>query len=384
MKLTHEHEQLRTTIKRWIAEQVNPYVDEWEEAEIFPAHQVFRQMGELGLLGLTKPVEDGGVGLDYSYGAVLAETLAEINCGGVPMAIGVQTDMATPALAHRGSAELRAEFLAPAIAGEYVACLGVSEVGSGSDVASIKTTARKDGGDYVINGGKMWTTNGTQADFCCVLANTSDGPVHKNKSLIVVPMKTRGIEVAKKIRKMGMHASDTAQLYFDDVRVPQRYCIGEEGMGFIYQMEQFQIERLWGALNNCGVAQRAIDMTIEYARDRKAFGRSILDNQWVNYKLAEYQTEVECLRSLCWRAAEAIVAGGDATQLATMAKLKAGRVIRTVADGCLQFWGGMGFVHESLIARIYRDGRLTSIGGGADEVMLQILSKYMGIMPKTA
>jgi len=384
MRLTHEHEQLRATIKRWITEQVNPHVDEWEDAEIFPAHQVFRQMGELGLLGLNKPVEDGGLGLDYSYAAVMAETLAEMNCAGIPMAIGVQTDMATPALAHRGSAELCAEFLAPAITGEYVACLGVSEVGSGSDVASIKTSARKEGGDYVINGGKMWTTNGTQADFCCVLANTSDGAVHKNKSLIVVPMKTRGVEVAKKIRKIGMHASDTAQLYFDDVRVPQRYRIGEEGMGFIYQMEQFQIERLWGALNNCGFAQRAIDMTIEYTRERKAFGRSILDNQWVHYKLAEYQTEVECLRALCWRAVEAIVHGEDATRLATMAKLKAGRVIRTVADGCLQFWGGMGFVHESPISRIYRDGRLTSIGGGADEVMLQILSKYMGILPKTA
>ena len=384
MQLTHEHEQLRTTIKRWIANEVNPHVDEWEDAGIFPAHQVFRQMGELGLLGLNKPVEDGGLGLDYSYAAVLAETLADMNCGGIPMAIGVQTDMATPALAQRGSAELRAEFLAPAITGEYVACLGVSEAGSGSDVASIKTTARKDGGDYVINGGKMWTTSGTQADFCCVLANTSDGAVHKNKSLIIVPMKTQGVEVAKKIRKLGMHASDTAQLYFDDVRVPQRFRIGEEGLGFTYQMEQFQIERLWGALNSGSFAQRAIDMTIEYTRERKAFGRSILDNQWVHYTLAEYQIEVECVRALCWHAVEAIVRGEDATRLATMAKLKAGRVMRSVADGCLQFWGGMGYAHESPISRIFRDGRLTSIGGGADEVMLQILSKYMGTFPKTA
>jgi citronellyl-CoA dehydrogenase len=383
MQLTPEHEQLRETIKRWIAEEVNPHVQEWEDAEIFPAHRLFRQMGALGLLGITKPVADGGLGLDYSYGAVLAETLADIDCGGIPMAIGVQTDMATPALAHHGSAELRAEFLSPAIAGEYVACLGVSEVGSGSDVASIKTTARIDGDDYVINGGKMWTTNGAQADFCCVLANTSDGAVHRNKSLIIVPMKTKGVQIAKKIRKLGMHASDTAQLFFDDVRVPCRYRIGEEGMGFIYQMEQFQIERLWGSLNNCGFAQRAIDITIEYTRDRKAFGRSILDNQWVHFKLAEYQTEVEALRSLCWRAVEMVVRGEDATRLATMAKLKAGRVIRTVADGCLQFWGGMGFVHESRIARLYRDGRLTSIGGGADEVMLLILSKYMGILPGT-
>ena len=384
MQLTAEHEALRATISRFIREQVNPFVDQWEADEIFPAHQVFKQMGDLGLLGLNKPEADGGAGLDYSYAAVLAETLAEINCGGVPMAIGVQTDMATPALAEHGSAELRAEFLAPAISGDYVACLGVSEVGSGSDVASIKTKARKDGGDYIINGGKMWTTNGTQADFCCVLANTSDGSAHKNKSLIVVPMNTPGVSVARKLKKVGMDSSDTAQLHFDDVRVPQRYRIGEEGMGFIYQMEQFQLERLWGALNCAGGAQRAIDNTIAYTRERQAFGRSILDNQWVHFKLAELQTEVECLRSICWRGVEMVVRGEDATKLATMAKLKAGRVVREVADGCLQFWGGMGYVMDSPISRFWRDTRLTSIGGGADEVMLQILCKFMGTFPMRA
>ncbi|MFV0680181.1 acyl-CoA dehydrogenase family protein [Ottowia sp.] len=384
MQFTHEHEQVRATIRRWIAEKVNPHVDEWEAAEIFPAHELFRQMGALGLLGLNKPVEDGGMGLDYSYGALLAEELAQINCGGIPMAIGVQTDMCTPALAERGSAELRAEFLAPAIAGEYVGCLGVSEVGSGSDVASIKTTARKDGGDYIINGGKMWTTNGTQADFCCVLANTSDGSTHKNKSLIVVPMKTKGVEVAKKLRKIGMDSSDTAQLFFDQVRVPQRYRIGEEGMGFIYQMEQFQIERLWGALNSTAFAQRAIDITIDYTRDRQVFGRPLLDNQLVHFKLAEFQADVEAVRTLAWRGVQMVVAKQDATHIATMAKLKAGRLVRQVTDGCLQYWGGMGFVKESLISRLYRDMRLPSIGGGADEVMLQILCKNMGIFPKTA
>ncbi len=380
-QLTPEHEALRATVKRFIAEKVNPYVDQWEADEIFPAHQVFKGMGDLGLLGLDKPVEDGGSGLDYSYAAVFAEALADINCGGIPMATGVQTDMATPALARRGSAELRAEFLAPAIAGDMVACLGVSEVGSGSDVASIKTKARKDGDDYIINGGKMWTTNGTQADFCCVLANTSDGASHKNKSLIIVPMKTPGVSVARKLKKVGMDASDTAQLHFDDVRVPQRYRIGEEGMGFMYQMEQFQIERLWGALNCGAMAQRAIDHTITYTRERQAFGRSILDNQWVHYKLAELQTEVEALRSLAWRGVEMVVKGEDATKLATMAKLKAGRTIREVSDGCLQFWGGMGYMMDSPVSRIWRDGRLTSIGGGADEVMLQILCKFMGTFP---
>jgi len=383
-QLTLEHEALRATTKRFIAEQVNPHVDQWEADEIFPAHQVFKGMGQLGLLGLDKPVEDGGAGLDYSYAAVFAEALADINCGGIPMATGVQTDMATPALAKHGSAALRAEFLAPAIAGDYVACLGVSEVGSGSDVASIKTKARKvdgDGGDYIINGGKMWTTNGTQADFCCVLANTSEGSGHKNKTLIIVPMKTPGVSVARKLKKVGMDSSDTAQLHFDDVRVPQRYRIGAEGMGFRYQMEQFQIERLWGALNCGAMAQRAIDHTITYTRERQAFGRSILDNQWVHYKLAELQTEVEALRSLAWRGVELVVKGEDATKLATMAKLKAGRTIREVTDGCLQFWGGMGYVMDSPISRMWRDGRLTSIGGGADEVMLQILCKFMGTYP---
>ena len=382
MKLSHEHHELKRSVHRWIDEQINPHVDDWEAAGRFPAHQVFKQMGAMGWLGLCKPEENGGLGLDYSYGAVLSEALGHMNCGGVPMAIGVQTDMATPALAEHGSAELRAEFLAPAIQGEMVACLGVSEVGSGSDVASIKTTAKKDGADYVINGGKMWTTNGTQADFCCLLANTSEGAPHRNKSLIIVPMNTPGVSASKPLKKMGMHASDTAQLHFDHVRVPQRYRIGEEGMGFIYQMEQFQIERLWGAMNNLGMAQRAIDTTIAYTRERQAFGRAILDNQSVHYKLAEYQAELECLRAVCWQAIEQVVDGQDATYLATVAKLKAGRLMRVIADGCLQFWGGMGFVDESPISRIYRDGRLTSIGGGADEVMLQILSKSMGILPR--
>ena len=382
MKLSHEHHELQRSVKRWIDEQINPHVDAWEAAGVFPAHQVFKQMGDMGWLGLCKPIDNGGLGLDYSYGAVLAEALGHMHCGGVPMAIGVQTDMATPALAAHGSAELRAEFLTPAIRGELVACLGVSEVGGGSDVASIKTTAKKDGDDYVVNGGKMWTTNGTQADFCCLLANTSEGAPHRNKSLIIVPMNTPGVSASKPLKKMGMHSSDTAQLYFDHVRVPRRYLIGEEGMGFIYQMEQFQIERLWGAMNNVGMAQRAIDTTIAYTRERQVFGRAVLDNQSVHFKLAEYQAELECLRAVCWQAVELIVDGGDATYLATVAKLKAGRLMRTIADGCLQYWGGMGYVDESPISRIYRDGRLTSIGGGADEVMLQILCKSMGILPR--
>lgn len=379
MNLTQEHEALRNTIRKWIETEVNPNVDEWEAAGIFPARELFKSAAALGLLGIDKPEEFGGLGLDYSFAAVFAEELGNIRCGGVPMAFGVQTDMATPALTRHGSDELRAEYLSGAISGELVACLGVSEVGSGSDVASIRTTAQVDGDDYVINGGKMWTTNGTQADFCCLLANTSEGAVHRNKSLIIVPMDSKGIEVARKIEKVGMRSSDTAQLFFDNVRVPRRNLIGQEGMGFIYQMEQFQIERLWGAFSTIKSLQRAIDGTIEYTRDRKAFGKSLLDNQYIQFKLAEYQSELDLLQAACWQAAEVVCNGGDATRLATVCKLKAGRLAREIADGCLQFWGGMGFTEEVEISRIWRDGRLTSIGGGADEVMLQILSKMMGI-----
>lgn len=377
---TQEHQQLQTTLKRFIDQEINPHVDEWEEAEIFPAHQVFKKMGELGLLGLCRPVEYGGLGLDYSFSMAMAETLGHIHCGGIPMAIGVQTDMCTPALARFGSDELKRSFLAPAIAGEMVGCIGVSEAGAGSDVAGIKTSARKDGGDYIINGSKMWITNSLQADWMCLLTNTSDGPAHKNKTLIMVPMKTPGISVAKKIRKIGMHASDTGMIYFDEVRVPQHYAVGQEGMGFSYQMMQFQEERLWAAANSLQSLQNCMEWTIEWARDRKMFGGHLLDNQYVQFKLAELQTELESLRALTYRAGQLYISGQDVTELASMAKLKAGRLMRTIPDACLQFWGGMGYTHENLVARLFRDGRLASIGAGADEVMLGIIAKKMGLV----
>ena len=382
MQLTHEHEELQRNLKRFIDDEINPHVDEWEAAEQFPAHEVFRKLGQLGFLGLTKPEVYGGSGLDYSYAVVMAETLGHINCGGIPMAIGVQTDMATPALARFGSEALCKEFLVPAIAGEMVGCIGVSEPGAGSDVASIKTTARKDGDDYIINGGKMWITNSLQADWMCLLANTSDGPAHKNKSLIMVPMNTPGITVAKKIRKIGMMASDTGVIHFDEVRVPQRFRIGEEGMGFTYQMQQFQEERLWCAANAIQALINCIEQTVAYTGERMAFGKAVLDNQSVHFKLAELKTEVESLRALTYMATEHYLAGQDVTEWASMAKLKAGRLMRTVPDACLQYWGGMGFTWDNLVSRLYRDGRLASIGGGADEVMLGIICKHMHTLPK--
>ena len=386
MQFTHEHLEIQKTLKRFIDAEINPHVDEWEAAEIFPAHEVFKKLGNLGLLGLTKPEAFGGAGLDYSYAMAMAEALGHIECGGVPMAIGVQTDMCTPALARFGSDELKREFLAPAIAGDMVGCIGVSEPGAGSDVAGIKSHARKDGDDYVISGQKMWITNSLQADWMCMLVNTSDGPQHKNKSLVMVPMRdgpngklTKGIEVARKIRKIGMHSSDTGLIYFDEVRVPQRNLIGVEGQGFIYQMQQFQEERLWAGANALLALDGCIRETIDYARQRQMFGATLLDQQWVQFKLVELQTEVEALRALTWAAGERYIAGDDVLQWASMAKLKAGRLTREVADTCLQFWGGMGFTLDNRISRLYRDGRLASIGGGADEVMMGIIAKTMGM-----
>jgi citronellyl-CoA dehydrogenase len=381
MIYSEQHRELMRSVTKFCETEINPHVDAWEAAGIFPAHEIFKKMGDQGFLGIHKPEQFGGLGLDYSYEVAFCEALGACKSGSVTMAVGVHTDMATPALTRYGSDELREEFLRPSITGDFVSCLGVSEVGAGSDVASIKTRARKDGGDYVIDGGKMWTTNGTQADWMCLLANTGDGPVHRNKSLICVPMMTKGVQVARKLDKLGMRASDTAQIFFDGVRVPQRYRIGEEGMGFIYQMQQFQEERLWAAAGGLVKMERVIEDTIEYTRGRIAFGQSILDNQVVHYKLAELQTKVELLRSLVYRAVEEHLAGADITKLASMAKLTVGRLQREVADACLQYWGGMGYMSETEISRFYRDGRLTSIGGGADEVMLAIICKSMGILP---
>lgn len=383
MKFTEEHALLRKTVNQIIDKHINPYVEEWERAGAFPAHQVFKHFGEAGLLGLKYPEEHGGSGLDYSYTVAMAEELANIDCGGVPLAIGVQTDMCTPALARFGSKELRKEWLEPSIAGDLVGCIGVSEVGAGSDVANIKTYAKKDGGDFVINGGKMWITNGYQADWMCCLVNTVDGaPAHKNKSLIVVPLDAQGIDRSTKLDKLGMRSSDTAQIFFEDVRVPQRNLIGQEGYGFIYQMLQFQEERLWGAANSIRALERMLDWTTEYTRQRSVFGQSLLDNQYVHFRLAELATEVEALKALVYRATELYVSGKDVTKLASMAKLKSGRLCREVGDWCIQFHGGMGYMNESKIVRAYRDSRLVSIGGGADEVMLGIICKLSGTLPK--
>jgi len=379
-----EQVSMQKTARNIIDNDINPYVDQWEAEGQYPAHQVFKKLGDAGLLGVNKPVEYGGMGLNFKYNVALNEELGYIRCGGVPMSIAVQTDMATPALARFGSEELKRDFLLPSVQGDYVACLGVSEPGGGSDVAACQTKATRVGDDLVINGQKMWITNAFQADWMCLLANTSDGPPHLNKSLICLPMDTPGIHLNKRIDKMGMRCSDTAEIFLDDVRVPAKNIIGEAGMGFTYQMLQFQEERLACVALGMTPLDQCISQTIDYLRERKAFGGPLLNNQYVHFRLAELQTDVELLRAGLYSATDSHINGEDVTKLASMCKLKVGRLVREVTDSCLQFWGGMGFTNDVLISRLYRDLRLTSIGGGADEVMLGIICKTMGILPKPA
>jgi citronellyl-CoA dehydrogenase len=381
MRFTEEHLQLRRTVRDFVEKEINPHVDGWEKAEAFPAKELFKKAGKLGLLGINKPEQYGGQGLDYSYQAVATEELGTCAAGSIPMAIGVQTDMATPALARWGTHELKQEFLTPAISGDAVASIAVSEASGGSDVAAIKTIAKQDGSDYLINGSKMWITNAAQADWLCVLVNTGEGPAHLNKTLVVVPTNLAGVTIGTKIDKLGMRASDTCPVFFEDVRVPQRHRIGEEGMGFMMQMVQFQEERLCGALSALRGMEGVIDATIAYTKERTTFGQPLIANQVVHFRFAELKTEVECLRSLVYRAVEEYQGGTDVTMLASMAKLKAGRLAREVTDACLQYWGGMGFTWDNVAARAFRDTRLLSIGGGADEIMLGIICKLMGILP---
>ena len=378
-----EHDDLRQMIRRFVDNEINPHVDAWEEARIFPAHDLYGKMGELGLLGLNYEEAYGGGGMDYWYQVVFLEELGRINCGGVPMAISVQTDMATPALAKHGTHEQKEQFLRPAIEGKAVFSIAVSEPDAGSDVAGIRTYAVEDGDHWVINGSKMWITSGTQADYLTLLART-DGRDrgYRGMSLIVVPTATDGFSVSKKLEKMGNHSSDTAILSFDDVRVPKANTIGAEGMGFMLQMQQFQVERLCASLTGVASMEKIVALTVDYCRERTTFGRPLLDNQWIQFKLAELKAEIELLRQLNYHCVRKHVAGIDMTREASIAKLKLGRLHREVADICMQFHGGIGYTEEYPLARYYRDSRLGSIGGGADEIMLGIIAKMDGLMVK--
>ena len=382
MQFTDEHEQFRHSVRELVEREINPHVDAWEESGMFPAHELFPKLAAVGILGLEYDEEFGGAGADHSFTLVYGEEVGRCTAGGVAMAISVQTDMATPALATFGTTELKERFLRPAIAGHHVAAIAVTEPDAGSDVAAIRTRAIRDGDEWVINGTKLYITNGTQADWLCLLARTSDEGGSRGMSQIVVSTDTPGFSVSRKLDKLGQRSSDTAELSFVDMRVPVDNTIGTIGQGFQQQMAQFQNERLIANYMSCANMRHALDRTISYVKERKAFGKTLADQQWIQYKLAELIAEVDLLHEYNRACAETVVHAGDALTIAKMAsigKLKAGRLNREVADLAMQFHGGIGYMEETWTARYYRDSRLLSIGGGADEVMLRIIAQLEGI-----
>lgn len=378
MGMTDEHDAFREMVRSFVEREVNPHVERWEQDEMMPLHDLFGAMGELGMLGLEYDTEFGGQAADHLFTVILGEEFGRCDHGSLPMALGVQVDMATPSLAEFGTPEQKQKYLAPALRGKMVASIAVSEPDAGSDVAGIRTRAVRDGDEWIINGSKMWITNSVQADWLCLLARTSDDGGYHGMSQIIVPTTTPGFSVSKKLDKLGMRASDTALLSFDDCRVPVANTIGEVGRGFQQQMAQFVVERMWAAYTTVGACERALERTAEYLRERHVFGEPLLAKQHVQFTLAELSAELDLLRSYNYSIAEAYQRGENTTRQATIAKLTAGRLVRKVADTCLQFHGGIGYVEETWTARFFRDNRLSSIGGGADEVMLQVLARMDG------
>jgi citronellyl-CoA dehydrogenase len=376
---TKEHDQVRKALRDFINKEINPYIDEWEEAGIAPLHDIFKKMGDLGFLGIRFDPKYGGEGLDYWYDTLFLEELGHINSGGVPMAISVQTHMATPAIEEFGSEYLKENYLRPALKGDLVGAIAVTEPDAGSDVAGLKTTAKKDGDSYIINGSKTFITNGTQADFLTLLARNSDEPGYHSFSLIVVPTNLPGFVISKKLDKFGMRSSDTAELFFDNLRVPAENLIGEEGEGFIYQMQQFQHER-FSVMPSCYTRLRdVIDFTIDYMRQRTTFGKPLAARQVLKHRIAHWVTEIECLKQLTYHVTRLKIEGVNADKEISMGKLLAGQLSKDVTDGCLQIHGGMGYMNEMRIGRDYRDSRLMGIGGGSDEVMCEIIAKMEGL-----
>ena len=384
---TEEHQQFRKTVRQFAEKELAPHEKEWEEDELFP-NWVFKRAGELGIIGAHYPEDVGGAGGDYWFSVAKSEELPRCLMSGVGMGLLVQSDMATPVINDLGTKEQKEEFLAPAIRGEKIAALGVSEPNAGSDVAGIQTRAKKDGDDYVINGAKTFITNGTRADFVTMLVKTNPEAGAHGCSFFLVPTKTKGFTVSKKLKKIGNLSSDTAELAFEDMRIPKRYLLGEENMGFMYLMQNFQSERIIACTSAVAGGQYMLDDAIQYGRDRKAFGKPIIKREYWQHKLVDLATKLEAARSLTYRGAESYNedkyvkkdnVSMETVKLISMSKVFVGDVMSEIADQCLQFHGGWGYIEEFHIARAWRDQRLFRIGGGTTETMRYYVAKLMGL-----
>ncbi|ADB50018.1 acyl-CoA dehydrogenase family protein [Conexibacter woesei] len=375
---TEEHDRLRESISRFVAKELAPHAEEWEETT-FP-DSVIRRMGELGFLGLSVPEQYGGQGGDYYANLVLAEEMAGAHSGGLAMGVAVHTDMATPPILAFGTEEQKQRYLTPAMRGEKISCIGITEPDAGSDVAGIKTRAVRDGDDYVINGSKTYITNGHRADYIVLMTKTGDNDSgYDGFTVFIVDMDLPGVIREKRLEKLGMHASDTALLAFQDVRVPADAVLGEVGKGFYHIMWELQGERLIGAAGCVSGAQLAFDKTLEYALERTAFGRQIGKFQVTRHKFAEMATKIESARQMVYTTAWRFNNGEYPVREISMAKLHAARIAVEVADECIQIHGGAGYMKEYGIERVWRDMRLNRIGAGTDEIMLDVIGRSYGL-----
>ncbi len=384
---TEEHDQFRKTVRQFAEKEIEPYADEWEKAKDFP-NELFKKAGDLGILGAHYAEDKGGSGGDYWFSVAKAQELPRGRSAGITMALLVQSDMATPVIADLGTPEQIDEFLKPALAGDRIASIGVSEPGAGSDVSGIRTVARKDGDDYVINGQKTFITNGTRASFITMLVKTNPESGAHGCSFFLVPTDTKGFRVGRKLDKIGNHASDTAELFLEDVRIPKRYMLGEENMGFMYLMQNFQSERLIGAVSGIAGARLAVEYSRKYGEERVAFGKPIIKREVWQHRFVDMYTKIEMAEALNDRAVdhynheryvEKTNVSFDTVKLISMAKIVAGDLVAEVMDQCLQFHGGWGYVEEYMIARAWRDARLLRIGGGTSETMTYYLAKLLGM-----
>ena len=370
---TEDHEMIRQTVKRFCREEIAPYAEQWDHDGIFP-RELFKKAADLGLFGIRIDPEWGGLGLDWWATAAYLEALVHSDSGSVDMGLMVQSEITLPVLDELGTREQKEEFLRPGVAGDMIAALGISEPGGGSDVAALKTRARIDGGDFVISGQKLWITNGTRADFI-ILAVRTGGEGHKGISLVLLPTRTKGFSVGKKLKKVGNMASDTAELFFDECRIPQRYVLGEVNKGFYYIMHNFQGERLAAAILALAGMEKSVRNALEYGGERTAFGNAIRNYQVWRHRFAEHLTNIEAGRWLTYRALDLINRGQRCVREITMAKLYTSELSQRVTYDCMQMFGGFGYTTEYPIGRAWRDVRLNTIGAGTSEIMKEIIAK---------
>ncbi len=384
---TEEHDLFRQTVRQFAEKEIAPYADEWEAQKDFPS-ELFKKAGQLGIFGAHYPEAHGGSGGDYWFSIAKAQELPRSRCAGVTMALLVQSDMATPVISDLGTDEQIEEFLKPTLAGDKIVSIGVSEPGAGSDVAGIRTHARRDGTDYVLNGQKTFITNGARADYITMLVKTNPDTGSHGCTFFLVPTKTKGFRVGRKLEKIGNHASDTAELFLEDVRIPERYRLGEENMGFMYLMQNFQSERLIGAVSGLAGSRMVVDYSRKYGEDRVAFGKPIIKREIWQHKFVHMYTQLEMAQAFVDRVTDQFNeekyvkkenVSFETVKLISMAKIVAGDLVAEIADTCLQFHGGWGYTEEYPIARAWRDARLLKIGGGTSETMTYYLAKLMGL-----